>query len=215
LRDDAVSSDLERCAALVRARTKGGLEAWAGEMEKHYSPGRTWESLAHGLLGLCQLGDVLDVGCGDGAVAQMLAPRCKSITLLDSNPHMMRAAVQRLKGVPNVRFKEGNLIEEILPAHRFDEVLLLNVLTEIMSPHFAIAECQRLLRRHGRLVITTLNAHTHNEVKTQWQHMNKGFEPAALEQLLIDAGFTVEQCAVTSREKRPPHLQIITAIAHV
>src|SRR3954469_25439763 len=67
--DDAqVATDKQRCTAVLRARAQqargAGEGSWpdsvAGEMERHYSPGRTWEALARGLIGLADLGDVLD-----------------------------------------------------------------------------------------------------------------------------------------------------------
>src|SRR4051812_13051339 len=51
-------------------------EAIAGEMERHYSPGRTWQSLVAGIAALLRLGDVVDVGSGDGAAASFIAPYC-------------------------------------------------------------------------------------------------------------------------------------------
>ena len=56
--DDAqLETDRARCAAVLRARH--GAARWpesvAGEMERHYSPGRTWEALAGGLIGLVVL----------------------------------------------------------------------------------------------------------------------------------------------------------------
>ena len=43
--------------------------------------------------------------------------------------------------------------------------------------------------------------------------MNLGLAPAALRKLLETAGFTVEQCGVTSREDRPPYFEVVTAFA--
>jgi hypothetical protein len=40
-------------------------------MERQYSPGRTWEATARALIGLLDLGDVLDIACGDGGVAAL------------------------------------------------------------------------------------------------------------------------------------------------
>ena len=86
--DDAqLVEDRERVVRVLKARETRGAwpDAVAGEMERHYSPGRTWESLARGLLALSRFGDVVDVGCGDGAVAQLVAPRAKSVTCVDRN----------------------------------------------------------------------------------------------------------------------------------
>src|SRR4051794_38763399 len=85
LDEPLLRADRERCAALVRSREsgRGWPDAVAGQMERYYSPGRTWETTARGLLGLVRLGEVLDAGSGDGALAALLAPRARHITCLD------------------------------------------------------------------------------------------------------------------------------------
>ena len=52
----------------------------AGDMERHYSPGRTWDTLARTLMPLLTLGQVLDVASGDGALAELLAPRAAALS---------------------------------------------------------------------------------------------------------------------------------------
>src|SRR5690606_3969681 len=72
--DDAVlERDRLRLAELKRARSDAARwpDTVAGEMERHYSPGRTWETTARGLVGFLRLGDVLDIGSGDGAIGQL------------------------------------------------------------------------------------------------------------------------------------------------
>jgi hypothetical protein len=72
-----------------------------------------------------------------------------------------------------------------------------------------------VLRRGGHLAIITLDAHRNAELAAAWHHSHRGFRVSQLESLLRKAGFDVGHCAVTSREKRPPHLQVITASAHL
>src|SRR3954452_3351344 len=67
-----------------RARSEGWADTVAGDMERHYSPGRTWEALARALASLLDCGDVLDVASGDGALAELLAPHAESILCLDA-----------------------------------------------------------------------------------------------------------------------------------
>ena len=78
------------------AERRGGLPELADELERDYSPGRTWQSLAVGIAALLRLGDVLDVGSGDGAAAAALAPYCRSLTCIDTNARMIEAARERL-----------------------------------------------------------------------------------------------------------------------
>jgi ArsR family transcriptional regulator len=206
IQDDVIDSDKKRMQQLVRARDKAQSwpDAVAGQMERYYSPGRTWEATARGLIGLLRLGDVLDAGSGDGAIAQLLAPRSRSVTCLDRSERVMAAARQRLGREGNVRFGDA----------QFDHVLLFNVLTYAHTPAKVIGEAARVLRPRGDLVVVTLDAHQQEEVVAAYQHVNNGFTVPALKKMLQKAGLTVESCAVSSREKREPHFQVITAVAH-
>ena len=216
IQDDVIDSDKKRMQQLIRARDKAQSwpDAVAGQMERYYSPGRTWEATARGLIGLLKLGDVLDAGSGDGAIAQLLAPRAKSVTCLDRSERVMAAARQRLGREGNVRFTVGDLHELGFGEAEFDHVLLFNVLTYAHTPQKVIAEAARVLRPRGDLIVVTLEAHQQDDVVAAYQHVNNGFNVPALKKMLQKAGLTVESCAVSSREKREPHFQVITAVAH-
>src|SRR5688572_9055953 len=130
LQDPVLEADRRRLEALLRARDRGAqwADAVAGEMERHYSPGRTWEALARGFLGLVELGDVLDAGSGDGTVAHLLAARARSVTCLDRSPRMARAAATRLGDRGNARVLVGDVAAVPAADRSFDQALLFNVL---------------------------------------------------------------------------------------
>jgi ArsR family transcriptional regulator len=182
-------------------------------MERHYSPGRTWEATLRGLLGLLRLGDVLDVASGDGALAELLAPRARSLTCLDLSPTVLEAARRRLDDRGNVRFVEGDMHRLPFADASFDQVLLLNCLTFSRAPRKVVAEAARVLRPGGGLAAVTLKAHRHEAVAATFDHVRFGFSPGDLRRALADAGLAVEACHVTSREKRAPHFEIITVHA--
>lgn len=216
IQDDVIESDKKRMQQLVRARDRAASwpDTVAGQMERHYSPGRTWEATARGLIGLLRLGDVLDAGSGDGAIAQLLAPRARSVTCVDRSARVMSAARARLGREDNVRFVVADLHALGFAAEQFDHVLLYNVLTYAQAPARALAEVARVLRRGGDLVVVTLAAHQHETITAAYQHVNNGFSVPALRRLLQKAGLAVESCAISSREKREPHFEVITAVAH-
>jgi ArsR family transcriptional regulator len=220
LDDTQLATDRRRCAAVLRARAAARSNvdgSWpdriAGEMERHYSPGRTWEALARGLIGLCDLGDVLDAGAGDGATAQLLAPRARTITCVDVSETLVDAARVRLAGHANVRAEVADLHALPFPDASFDQVLLLNVLTHLRAPAQALGQVARVLRPGGRLALVTLAAHDHLDVTAAYGHVTAGFKPPEIRKLLEKAGLEVEQCTVTSREKRAPQFEVVTAFA--
>jgi ArsR family transcriptional regulator len=215
--DGMLDADRERCAKIVRARARAASwpEAVAGEMERHYSPGRTWEATAKGMLGLMRLGDVLDAGSGDGTIAQMLAPRARAITCLDKSERLIAAARERLAKAKNVEFTLGDIQSAPFEARSFDEVLLFNVLTQTPQPARAITEAARVLKPGGLVAIVTLAAHRHPDVTAPYGDVHPGFLPDKLRSMLKRAGFTVDHCDLSSREKRAPHFEVLTAFAHL
>jgi DNA-binding transcriptional ArsR family regulator/ubiquinone/menaquinone biosynthesis C-methylase UbiE len=215
LDDEQITADKQRCAAQLRARHAAARwpESVAGEMERHYSPGRTWETLAGGLIGLLDLGDVLDAGGGDGATARMIAPRARSITCIDLSETLVDAARVRLAGHANARAQVADLHDLPFGSASFDQVLLLNVLPFLKQPGTALIEAARVLRPGGTLALVTLADHEHLDVTSAYGHIHPGFSPATVRRHLHKAGLTVDACDVTSRERRTPYFQVVTAFA--
>ncbi len=210
--DAVLEQDRQRAQLVVQARLQGlsWADAVAGRMERHYSPGRTWEATARALLGLCQLGDVLDVASGDGVLAQLVAPRARSVTCLDFSEKVVAAARKRLTHLPTVRFVLGDMHELSFSDGTFDAVMLMNCLTYAHHPGKVIAEAARVLRPGGALVGVTLKKHPHKRAVEAYNHVRMGFAVGSLRQLLRRAGLRIDCCDVTSREQRPPHFEVIT-----
>lgn len=215
LQDAQAQLDAERAQQVIAARKSG--QTWAdsvaGRMELHYSPGRTWEATARALAGLLELGDVLDIGSGDGVLAELTAAHARQVTCLDISAAVVAAARKRLAPYLNVVVQQGDMHELAFDDQRFDHVFLMHALTYTREPQRALAEAARVLRRGGRLVVTTLNAHKHEAAMRAYDHVNLGLPPQRLRRMLESAGFRVEQCAVTSKESRPPYFEVISAIA--
>lgn len=215
LTDPLLQQDRARARRLVerRERPETWADSVAGRMERHYSPGRTWQSTVRGLLGLLQLGDVLDVASGDGALIEILAPRARHVTGLDISDRVLTAARARLSALENVEFVRGDMHQLPFEDGSFDQVLLLNALSYADRPGDVIREAARVLRPAGRLVAVTLAEHPFAEEAKLYDHVQHGFEPKALAHMLVEAGLDVTLCRITHQEKRRPHFQIVTAHA--
>jgi ArsR family transcriptional regulator len=216
VKDAVLEGDRDRCSGVLKSRARSGTwaESVAGQMERHYSPGRTWESIARGLFGLMSLGDVLDLGSGDGSIAQLVAPRARSVTCLERSAKMVEAATARLRETKNVRVQSGDMHEIPFPDASFDQVMLFNVLTQAAAPARVLGEAARVLRKQGRLSLVTLGAHDQTETTSSYGDVQPGFSPSQLRRMLQKAGMVVDTCDVACREKRQPHFEVITAFAH-
>ena len=211
--DPTLEGDQRRLSELDAQRRGALPQSFAGEMERHYSPGRTWQSLAVGLAALLDLGDVLDVGSGDGTVAELFVRRARSVTLLDVNERRLAVARRRLAAHANAAFVTADMHRLPFEPSSFDQVLLLHVLAHSEEPHVAISEAARVLRPGGRLCVVTLAEHEHEAVTRTYDHANAGFSPGRLRDLARAARLRVDLAEVTSRERRPPHFEVVSLFA--
>jgi ArsR family transcriptional regulator len=212
--DDRLDADAARCEALLAARADGASWAarHAGRLERHYSPGRTWESAARAFLALLELGEVCDVGCGDGTIAELLAPRARAVTAIDHDARLVAAARRRLAPHRHVQVDVGDMHALPVPDRSFDQVLLLQVLTHSAEPARVVREAARVCRRGGRVLVTTLAPHAHAAHAGAYGHVSAGHAPREVARWLRAAGCTVASCGVTSRERRAPHYEVVTAV---
>ena len=214
--DDAILRDDERrLPALLakRARAEGWADTVAGDMERHYSPGRTWEALARGMMQLVETGDVLDIASGDGVLAELLAPRARSIICVDASDRVVAAARERLKSLRNVEVRVGDMHALEFKDAKFDLVLLMHALTYSERPALAVAEAARVLRPGGRLLAATLGKHAHRTAVEPFEHRNLGFTADDLRDFARKAGLETIACERLTRERRAPHFEVMSLLA--
>jgi len=213
--DPLIQKDLERIPHVLTSR--GGNSSWAdsvaGDMERHYSPGRTWEVTTRAIVQLIELGDVLDIASGDGVLAELLAPRARSIKCLDVSPRVVEAGKKRLKDYNNVSFEAGDMHELPIADDSFDTVLLMHALTYTDDPQLVFNEASRVLRQGGRLLAATLQKHAHKNAVTAYNHLNLGFTAAQLRKFSITAGLDPQNIQISAVEKRTPNFEVLTLIA--
>jgi hypothetical protein len=70
-----------------------------------------------------------------------------------------------------------------------------------------------VLRPGGSLAAVTLAAHAHGSEAARYDHCQLGFAPARLRTCCEEQGLCVTLCEVTSRERRPPHFEVVTVHA--
>ena len=213
--DGLLDDDARRLPTVLarRARAEGWADSVAGDMERHYSPGRTWEALARALTGLIEVGDVLDIASGDGVLAELLAPHANSILCLDASERVVVAARKRLKAQRNVEVRLGDMHALDVADRRFDLVLLMHALTYSDQPGTVIAEAARTLKPGGRLLATTLARHAHRNTVVPFDHRNLGFRDEELREFARKAGLKVLSCERVTRERRPPHFEVLSLLA--
>jgi SAM-dependent methyltransferase len=212
--DPLLRQDAERVPGVLamRAADQNWADSVAGDMERHYSPGRTWEALARTALPLLSPGDVLDIASGDGVLAELLAPHSHRYVCVDASPRVVAAATERLRPFPNVEVREGDMHALPFADNSFDLVVLMHALTYASKPAQAVAEAARVLRRGGRLLLSSLARHEHRAVVEAYGHANLGFTEKELRRFADKAGLSIATRASVTRERRPPHFEVISLI---
>ena len=212
--DPLLRQDAERVPSVLAARAaeQNWADSVAGDMERHYSPGRTWEALARTALPLLETGDVLDIASGDGVLAELLSPHAKRYVCIDTSARVVAAAGERLRRFPNVEVREGDMHALPFTDASFDLVVLMHALTYADKPAQAVAEAARVLRRGGRLLLSSLARHGHEAAVQAYSHVNLGFSDKDLRRFAEKAGLQVSNLGTVTRERRPPHFEVISLI---
>ena len=212
--DPLLRQDAERVPGVLamRAADQNWADSVAGDMERHYSPGRTWEALARTALPLLEPGDVLDIASGDGVLAELLAPHSHRYVCIDTSARVVAAAAERLRRFTNVQVREGDMHALPFAEASFDLVVLMHALTYAAKPAQAVAEAARVLKRGGRLLLSSLARHEHRAVVEAYSHVNLGFTEKELRRFAEKAGLRVASCETVTRERRPPHFEVISLI---
>ena len=212
--DPLLRQDAERLPAVLAARAadQNWADSVAGDMERHYSPGRTWEALARTALPLLEPGDVLDIASGDGVLAELMAPHSRRYVCVDTSARVVAAAGERLRRFPNVEVREGDMHALPFKDGSFDLVVLMHALTYADKPAQAVAEATRVLRKGGRLLLSSLARHEHRNVVEAYGHRNLGFAEKELRKFAEKAGLVIASSETVTREKRPPHFEVISLL---
>lgn len=213
--DSILAQDRQQLSLVLKSRS--GQQSWAdsvaGDMRRHYSPGRTFEATARTTLGLLSLGKVIDLASGDGAMAEIIAPNAISVDCFDISEKVVTAATQRLASLTNVNFAVGDMHDIAAADNSYDQALLMHALTYTDKPKTVAAEIFRVLKPGGSVAVATLNKHSHKQITAPFNHVNSGYETTQLSKLFRSVGFTIQQCEITSREQRTPQFEVITLIA--
>ena len=204
------SNRLKVFADATRAADQNWADSVAGDMERHYSPGRTWEALARTALPLLEPGDVLDIASGDGVLAELLAPHSGRYVCIDTSARVVAAAAERLSRFPNVEVREGDMHALPCDDDSFDLVVLMHALTYAAKPAQAVAEAARVLRSGGQLLLSSLGRHGHRAAVEAYGHVNLGFTEKELRRFIDKAGLELVSSETVTRERRPPHFEVVS-----
>ena len=117
------------------------------------------------------LGDLLDVGCGQGRILKLLATRAHRVVGvdIDSDARRLARAELLLAGSRNCSLRHGNMYSLPFENEEFDTIILDGVLGEAERPTEVITEALRLLKAGGRvLLLSATGERTAEQIKSDF-----------------------------------------------
>lgn len=143
----------------------------------------------------CAGKDVVEIGCGSGYGAWLISSlRPRSYVGFDVMPEQIAIAERR--GLPGCRFfvADAARITALADACA-DFVVIFGILHHVEAWPQAVAECRRLLRPGGVLLVEEPDAGLLRgwDRVFRWNHPREGFSLAALERELNSGGLALER----------------------
>lgn len=137
-------------------------------------------------------GSLLDIGCGNGHWLNYMHKLGWQVEGTDFD----QAAVEEAKKEYGLTVRLGELADIAYPDHSFDAVTLRHVIEHHPDPVSLLAECLRILKPNGKLVVITPNTQSwgHKHYGRHWRGLEPPrhlhiFSPKTLKHAAEKAGF--------------------------
>jgi 2-polyprenyl-3-methyl-5-hydroxy-6-metoxy-1,4-benzoquinol methylase len=145
-------------------------------------------------------GSVLDVGCGDGAIANAIS-RLQIVTEVKGVDISTTATETARAKYPHVTFKTGPVTDLPFESKSFDVVVAIELIEHILDSEQMFKEFNRVLKDNGYLIMTTTDFNLPKKIMISLLFWDKYFYPAnphirfyskkSLETLLNKFGFEI------------------------
>ncbi|WP_411103900.1 class I SAM-dependent methyltransferase [Streptomyces sp. cmx-4-9] len=178
----------------ITAYWDGAASAFDDEPDHGLRDGHTRDAWARLLSSWMPAGpaDVLDVGCGTGSLALLLAQAGHRVTGVDLAPRMVQRATAKLAAAGlSGRFLVGDAAHPPTGPERYDVLLCRHLVWTLPDPEAALRTWVARLRPGGRLVL----------VEGRWREAGQSGEPyvAGAQSLPWYGGVTAEELAAAVR----------------
>ena len=99
--------------------------------------------------------EVLECACGTGLLTGAIAGRCRTLVATDFSANMLKRAKKKYGALPNVTFRQADILHLDEPDGQFDAVVAANVIHLLDEPYKALAELDRVCRSGGTIIVPT------------------------------------------------------------
>jgi ubiquinone/menaquinone biosynthesis C-methylase UbiE len=136
-----------------------------------------------------------DIGAGTGFVTEGLLHRGLSVIAVDSSNEMLEQMKKKYNGSNMIDYRQGKSEKLPIDSDTVDYAMANMYLHHVLDPFVAIKEMVRILKIGGKLVITDLDEHNFEFLRTEhhdrWmgfkrENVNKWFTEAGLKSVIVD-----------------------------
>jgi ubiquinone/menaquinone biosynthesis C-methylase UbiE len=128
-----------------------------------------------------------DIGAGTGFITEGLLNHGLSVIAVDQSPEMLMQ-LQRKFQYSNLNCREGTAEHLPVKDQSVDKVFANMYLHHVEEPLTAIREMVRILKPDGQLIITDIETHTHEFLRTEQHDRWLGFELQEVAGWFVQAG---------------------------
>ena len=161
----------------------------------------------------CREKEVLEIACGGGQGLGYLAKPAARVTGIDIDTKVLEYPAKLYAGRTNISVAPGDACALSFPDNSFDIIVLFDSVYWLKDQDLFMRECRRVLRKGGRLIISTVNP--------QWSEFNPSpyattyLDARGLLKLYADSGFVCEICGAFPCSEAGLKEKVITAIRKV
>ncbi len=194
-----------------RDQARAYFDRLAGKFGKQYVPGRSWKSLAEGLIRVSNYGVVVDLGAGEGTLSQLLAQTSEQVIAVDHSEKMVEygANLAREHQLDNLEYRLGDIQRPPVAPDTADLVIFSQALHHASDPERALRAAAQILKPGGQLLILDLCQHSFEQAKELYGDIWLGFTELDLIKMARKAGFSDLSSAIVDREDETPHFQTL------
>ena len=205
--------NLKRVVARRNEQAQVYFNQIAGQFDRSYGPGRSWQAFGQMLLRVLPPLVIADLGSGEGLLSELLARRAKRVIAVDNSERIVEFGAQKARktGLKNLEFRLGDVEAPPIEPQSVDLVVLSQALHHAEHPDRAIAAAHRLLRPGGQVMILDLLAHKFERAVELYGDRWLGFAESDLHRWMEEAGFRKIDISVVAREEQPPHFETLLA----
>ncbi|GFP74325.1 class I SAM-dependent methyltransferase [Clostridium fungisolvens] len=131
-----------------------------------------------------------DIGAGTGFITEGLLQKGLNVIAVDQSYEMIEEMKQKFNLSNQVEYRQGDAEKLPIDDVTVDYAMANMYLHHVEDPLIAIKEMVRILKPSGKLVITDLDQHNHEFLRTEQHDRWMGFDRKDIENWFVEAGLS-------------------------